>query len=468
MEGSGVMRGYRAIALTISTSIFMQFHDSTALNTAVPTIARALNVPVLHMDIAILAYQIALVVFVPVGVVLAARMGARNAFALALFVFMCGSMLCAISETLTMLALARGLQGIGGAVMMPIGRLIVVRSTQKHELISAMNWLLVPGIIGPIMGPAVGGFIVQYASWHWIFLINVPIALIGIVLTLTIVPDIREEKIDRFDRIGVLLLSPFVVALVLGLGGVTGRQSVWITAALLAAALVFGRAYYRHARGAEAPIIDLSLLAFPSFRYSMIAGTLIRIIFGASGFLMPLWFQLAMHMSASQTGLLLLMTSVGALISRFFAVPLLRRAHPRSIAIYGAGALATMVLINAGLRPDWPLAAFYVLLGFQGLTLAVAMLVLAPAAYVDVGPERMAAATNFYATVQQLTMSLGVIAGVWTLTAMRWFTSATPHDNGAYAGSMAILSLLGFAAMLCSRKLDIDAMGTLKPKESAA
>lgn len=461
------MRGYRAIALTISTSIFMQFHDATALNTALPTIARELQVPVLHMDIAILAYQVALVVFVPAGGLLAARLGARNAFSLALFVFMCGSLLCAISESLTMLAVARTVQGVGGAVMMPLGRLIVVRSTERSELISAMNWLLVPGIMGPMLGPAVGGFIVQYASWHWIFLINVPIALIGIVMTLAVVPDVRDEKIDRFDAVGVLLLSPFMISLVLGLAGVTGRQPVWITFALLAASLVFGRAYYLHARRTEAPILDLSLFAIPSFRVSMAAANFMRVVFHASGFLIPLWFQLVMHMSAAQTGLLMITTSFGALLSRFVGGALLRFFHPRSIAVYGAGALALMLLFSGALRPGCPLLVLYIVLGLQGLAMAIGMLVLAPAAYVDVEPERMAAATSIYATGQQLTMSLGIIAGVWAITGMRWLTNVTPHDNSAYSGSMIILGMLGVGVTLITSKLDADTLAQLKPKNRA-
>ena len=461
------MRGYRAIALTISTSIFMQFHDATALNTALPTIARELQVPVLHMDIAILAYQVALVVFVPAGGLLAARLGARNAFALALFVFMCGSLLCATSESLTMLAAARAVQGVGGAVMMPLGRLIVVRSTERSELISAMNWLLVPGIMGPMLGPAVGGLIVQYASWHWIFLINVPIALIGIVMTLAIVPDVRDEKVDRFDTVGVLLLSPFMISLVLGLAGVTGRQPLWVTFALLAASLVFGRAYYRHARRAEAPVLDLSLFAIPSFRVSTVASSFLRIVFQAAAFLIPLWFQLVMHMSAAQTGVLLIATSFGALLSRFVGGALLRFVHPRSIAVYGTAALALLLLFNAALRPEWPLPVLYIVLGLQGLAMAIGMLVLAPAAYVDVEPERMAAATSLQVTVQQLTMSLGIIAGVWAITGMRWLTNATPHDNSAYSGSMIMLGILGIGVVFITRTLDADTLAQHKPKKQA-
>lgn len=462
------MRGYRAVALTISSSIFIQFHDATALNTAIPVVAHALGVPPLHMDIAILANQVALVAFVPAGAVLAGKIGARNSFALALFVFMVGSLLCATAETLTTLALARTVQGIGGAVMMPIGRLIVVRSAEKSELISAMNWLLVPGVLGPMFGPAVGGFIVEYASWHWIFLINVPIALLGIVMTFSLVPDIREEKIDPFDRKGALLFSPCMICLVLGLSGITGRQPPWITVTLLVASLLFARAYYRHARTADAPLIDLSLIKVASFRYSIVAGTFIRMTFGGAGFILPLWFQLAMHKSASETGLLLIMTSFGALISRLVGGYLLRFAHPRTLAVYGSVALAVMLAVNAGLQADWPRAVIVILLLTQGLALSTALMVIGPATYIDLGPERMAPATTFYATVQQLTMSLGIIAGVWTITAMRWLTDATPQDDRAYSVSMLVLAMFGVLAALVTRRIKAEAMDSLKPRQSAA
>ena len=462
------MKSYRAVALTISSSIFIQFHDSTALNTAVPVIARALGVPPLHMDIAILANQVALLAFVPAGTVLAGRIGARNSFALALFIFMAGSLMCASADSLTLLALARAFQGIGGAVMMPIGRLIVVRSADKSELISAMNWLLIPGVLGPMLGPAVGGFIVQYASWHWIFLINVPIALLGIILTFLIVPDVREEKVDRFDRKGTLLFSPCMVCVVLGLSGITGRQPAWVTITLLVSSVVFAWAYWRHVRLAEAPVIELALFRVPSFRHSVVAGIFIRMTFGGVGFVLPLWFQLAMHKSASETGLLLVMTSLGALLSRLVGGAFLRIAHPWTLAVYGAGALAVMLAINAGLHADWPRAVIVVLLLLQGLALSTSLMVIGPATYVDLGPEKMAAATTIMAVVQQLTVSLGIIAGVWTITGLRWLTGATATDNIAYSASMLTFAAFGVIAVFVTRRIDMAAMDSLKPRSRGA
>lgn len=462
------MSGYRAIALTASVSVFMQFLDSTAISTAIPAMARDLNVPPIDMNIAILAYQLTLVVFIPLGGVLAGRIGARNAFGLSLLVFMAGSILCALSNSLYALIGARMIEGIGGAVMMPVSRLLVVRSAAKHELISAMNWLLIPGIVGPLLGPALGGLLVTYASWHAIFLVNVPIALLGIVMTFTLIPDLRDDKIERFDHKGVLWLSLLIIGLVMGLSGAVGPRPWWITAALLASSLIFAAGYYRHYRTSAAPIVDLSLYSVSTFRHSMVSGVLIRVIFGAAGFLLPLWFQLAMGMSAAQTGMLMIMGSVGALVSRFLGAALIRHTHPRNVAVYGAGGLALALLAISCLRSGWPLPIFYALLFAQGLALAIAMLVIAPAAYVDVPPERTAAAASFYTTVQQLTLSLGVVTGVWAITAMRWLTDATPNDSGAYSGSLVILSLMAFGAMLVTRQLDPESTGTLRPETAPA
>ncbi len=461
------MSGYRAIAVTASVAVFMQFLDSTAINTAIPAIAHDLKVPAIDLNVAIIANTLAMVVFVPLGSVLAGRIGSRNAFMLALSLFTIGSIACAFATGLPMLIAARALEGAGGGLMMPLSRLLVVRSASKSELISAMNWLLIPGIIGPLMGPAVGGLLVTYASWHAIFLVNIPIALIGIAATGLLVPNHRDEVPERFDRKGMLLLSPMAIGLVLGLGGIVGPQPAWLTVLLLGSAIGFAIAYYRHYRTANAPLVDLSLYRVDTFRHSMISGNLIRVIFGAAGFLMPLWFQLAMGISAAQTGALMMMSTFGALVSRLFGGAMLRRWHPRHMAVKGAAALAVALLGLALLQPGWPLPLFYLLLAAQGLALSVALMIIVPAAYVDIAPERMAAASSFYSTVQQLTFSLGVIIGVWTITAMRWLTSATPNDGRAYSGSFAILSLFAVGAMLVARRFDPEATGSLRPAEPA-
>lgn len=457
------MSGYRPIALTASIPVFMQYLDATAITTALPAIAADLRVAPIDLNVAILAYQLALVVFIPLGGVLANRIGARNAFIASLLLFMLGAVASAMAWSLGTLVAARALQGIGGAIMIPVSRLLVLRSAERHELISAMNWLVIPGIVGPLIGPALGGFLVSYASWHMIFLVNLPMALLGIVMSLWLVPDRRDAEGEVFDARGTVIVAILIVSLVIGLSGVTGQVAPAVTIATLLIALTTALLYLHHHRRTEAPIIDLTLWAIPSFRLSMLSGTLIRCLFGAHAFLLPLWFQLAMGFEAAKTGVMLAAGTVGVLVSRLVGGPLIARSHPRSVSVGGGIVFALSLFGTAFLRADLPLPLFYLLIFGQGFGLALAMLVIGPAAYVEVPAERMAAATGFYSTVQQLTLSLGVITGVWSLAAMRWLTHATPYDNRAYAGSMLLLALLALGAVMLNRRFEPDAIVSLRP-----
>jgi len=461
------MSGYRAIALTASIPVFMQYLDATAINTALPAIAADLGVAPIDLNVAILAYQLALVVFIPLGGVLANRIGARNAFIASLLLFMVGAVASAMAWSLGTLVAARALQGVGGAIMIPVSRLLVLRSAERHELISAMNWLVIPGIVGPLIGPALGGFLVSYASWHMIFLVNLPMALLGVMMSLWLVPDRRDAEGETFDAPGTAIVAILIVSLVIGLSGVTGQVAPAVTIATLLVALATALLYLRHHRRAEAPIIDLTLWAIPSFRLSMLSGTLIRCLFGAHAFLLPLWFQLAMGFEAAKTGVMLAAGTIGVLVSRLVGGPLIARSHPRSVSVGGGIVFALSLLGTAFLRADLPIPFFYLLIFGQGFGLALAMLVIGPAAYVEVPAERMAAATGFYSTVQQLTLSLGVITGVWSLAAMRWLTHATPYDNRAYAGSMLLLAVLAFGAVVLNRRFEPDAIVSLRPVRAA-
>jgi EmrB/QacA subfamily drug resistance transporter len=462
------MAGYRTIALTVSTAVFMQFLDATALNTALPAIARDLHVPAVSLNVAILSYQLAMAALIPVGSVAADRFGPRNAFCGALFVFLLGSLLCAASRSLPALVAARALQGCGGAVMMPVSRQLVVRSAARHELVSAMNWLLVPGIVGPLLGPVVGGLIVTYGSWHWIFLINVPVALIGIALAFWLVPDSDVCVPKPIDFKGVALIAVTIICLVFGLEGVARPQASVFAWAPLAIGLLLGWAYVRHAATNPDAVLDLSLLEVGSFRHSMIVGTMLRTIVGATGFLMPLWFQLAMGMSAAQAGTLMVMGALAALFSRFLGGPLMKRTHPRQIALLGTAALVVALLLTACLRPALPLALFYVILFVQGLMVSVPLMMISAAAYVDIPPERIGGATGLYTTVQQVTLSLGVTAGVWTIAAMRWLAHTTPSEGRTYEGGFIMLAGLALLALLGARKFDADSLAALRPQARAA
>jgi EmrB/QacA subfamily drug resistance transporter len=456
------MAGYRTIALTVSTAVFMQFLDATALNTALPAIARDLHLPAVDLNIAILSYQLAMAALIPLGSIAGDRFGARNAFSSALLVFLLGSVLCAMSRSLPALVAARALQGAGGAVMMPVSRQLVVRSAAEDELVSALNWVLVPGIVGPLLGPVVGGLMVTYGSWHWIFLINIPIALLGIALTLWLVPDTGERFARRIDLAGVLMVGIAIVCLIFGLEGIAHPQASPAAFAELLAGLLLGALYVRHARRRPDAILDLSLLEIDAFRHSMGVGAMLRSAVGAIGFLLPLWFQLAMGMTAAKSGTFLAMGALAAIICRFFSGPLMKRMRPKRIVVLSTAAFVALLLATACLRPGMPPAVFYVLLFAQGLACAIPLMIVSAAAYVDIPPERIGKATTLYTLVQQLTLSIGVTTGVWAIATMRLLAHATPTDGRTYEGALVMLAALALLALFGTRRFDAKTLDALR------
>lgn len=454
--------GYRLVALTVSSAMFMQFLDATALNTAIPTIARDLNVEAVDLNLAILSYQLSMTVLIPVGTAIADRVGQRNAFAIALLVFAAGSILCAMAPTLPALVAARALQGAGGAVMTPVSRLLVIRSSQKSELISAMNWLLLPSIIGPMIGPVTGGLIVQHASWHWIFLINVPVALLGMAMTFLIVPDIRDHSDAPVDYKGIALIGPAIFGLMFGLESAANPHAGWATPALLSGGLLLVWLFARHARSHPFPVLDVTLLNIGSFRHSIQTGAILRTVAAGSSFIMPLWFQLGLGLSPGTTGAILIVPTIGTILSRIVGARVTQVLHPRNVAIGGAMLLVAALLVNAGFNTDWPLFAIGLALAAQSVAVSVAMMVIGASTYMDVEPERMSRASGMYTTVQQLTMSMGVTLGVWAISGMRLFYDTGEHDSRIYSGAVLVLAALAALGLFTTRKLDVEAMGALR------
>lgn len=462
MTGAKGMTGYRTVALTVSTALFMQFLDSTTLNTAIPTIARDFGVPAIDLNLAIISYQLSMTVLIPLGTALAERIGQRNAFVLSLFVFMTGSILSAMSTSLPTLIGARMVQGASSAVMVPVSRLLVVRSVDKGELLNAMNWLLIPSIIGPMMGPALAGQIVTYASWPWIFLVNVPVALLGIVMSLIVVPDIRDEVRGPVDTKGMMLIAPAIFALMFGLENAVNPMVWWLSPILLAAGALLLWLFVRHTASSPAPVLDLSLLRITSFRQSVLLGLIFRTAALATGFLMPLWLQLGMGMSAAKAGAILVVSALGTVVSRLVGVRLTEIVHPRSVALGGAVALVFALLVTSRLEAAWPLAAFYCVLAFQAIAMSLAMMVVSALAYVEIEPNQMGSAAGLFTTFQQITMALGVMLGVWTMSIMRFVYHTTETDSRIYSASYLILAAFAAVGAVVMRRLDPEATGALQ------
>ncbi len=413
--GAAPTRNYRTVALIIATAMFMENLDATVLATALPTMARDFGVAAPAMSIALTSYLLALAMFIPASGTMADRFGARPVFRAAIGVFVAGSLACGLAPSLEWMVVARFVQGIGGAMMMPVGRLVLLRSVAKRDMVSAMSWLIMPALVGPILGPPLGGFIVTYLDWRWIFWLNLPIGLLGIVLVGRFIADIREEAPHAFDAIGFILSGAALGCLLFGFEMTSRPGEAAVAAALVGIGALFGLAYWRHARRAEHPILDLSLMRITTFRLSVLGGSLTRITQGAQPFLLPLMMQLAFGLSAAQSGAMTVAGAIGSFGMKGVARRILKRFGFRSSLIV-MGVLGTGAYAICGLfRPDWPLPAVFAVLVLSGFLISFQFTAYNTIAYDEIGKDRMSAATSFYSTFQQLMLSLGICVGATAL-----------------------------------------------------
>ena len=413
--GEAPTRNYRTVALIIATAMFMEHMDATVLATALPTMARDFGVQAPAMSIALTSYLLALAMFIPASGTMADRFGARPVFRAAIGLFVLGSLACGLAPSLGWMAAARFMQGIGGAMMMPVGRLVLLRSVAKRDMVSAMSWLIMPALIGPILGPPLGGFIVTYLDWRWIFWLNLPIGLLGIVLVGRFIADIREAEPHPFDPAGFLLSGAALGCLLLGFEMASRPGEGALAATLVTAGAAFGLLYWVHARRAAHPILDLSLMRIPTFRLSVIGGSLTRITQGAQPFLLPLMMQLAFGLTAAQSGMMTVATAIGSFGMKGLARRVLKRFGFRnSLIVMGLGSTAGYA--TCGLfRPDWPLSAVFAVLVVSGFLMSFQFTAYNTIAYDEIDKGRMSAATSFYSTFQQLMLSLGICVGATAL-----------------------------------------------------
>ena len=448
---------YRTVAVIIATAMFMENLDATVLATALPTMARDFGVRAPAMSVALTAYLLALAIFIPASGTIADRFGAKRVFRIAIGMFMAGSLACGLAPTLPLIVAARFAQGIGGAMMMPVGRLVLLRSVAKRDMVSAMSWLIMPALIGPILGPPVGGLIVTYLDWRWIFWLNLPIGAAGILLVGRFIADIRETGAHPFDPIGFLLSGLALGGLLSGFELASRDGDGRLTIALVAGGLAFGIAYLRHARMTAHPILDMTLMRIPTFRLSVLGGSLARITQGAQPFLLPLMMQLGFGLSAAQSGLMTVATALGSFGMKGVARRILHRYGFRDsltvMALLGTGAFAVCGLF----RPDWPLWGVFAVLIVSGFLMSFQFTAYNTIAYDEIDKSRMSGATSFYSTFQQLMLSFGICTGA---TALHVSTVAHGRGNPGFADfSAAFWTVTGISALavFVNRAFDPDA-----------
>lgn len=408
----------RIVPLILAVALFMEQMDSTVISTALPTIAEDLEVGPITLKLALTSYMVALAMFIPVSGWMADRYGAKKIFRLAIFVFVIGSICCAFSATLSQFVLSRFLQGMGGAMMTPVGRLVLLRTTPRSELVSAMALLTIPALVGPLTGPPIGGFITTYFTWHWIFLINVPVGIIGIWLATIYLPEVPGTNPPGVDWRGFLLTSVTAAGLVFGLS-VIGLPALPPAVGIIAAAagLGAGIVYVLYARNHPAPILNLRIFQDDAFRTATIGGTLFRISTGAIPFLLPLMLQLAFGLNPFQSGLITFAGAVGALMVKFVA----RRVFAMSgfkMTLIVAGTLgAATTAANGFFTPQTPHALIIAFLLMSGVCRSFFFTGSNALSYSEISDAQASQATSIASVVQQISLALGVAFAAFILEA---------------------------------------------------
>jgi EmrB/QacA subfamily drug resistance transporter len=440
------------IPVVIASALFMENLDSTIIATSIPDIARSLGESPLRLNIAVTSYLLSLAVFTPISGWVADRLGTRTVFCSAIVLFTVSSALCGLSTNLQMMVATRVLQGLGGAMMTPVGRLILVRTFPKNALMQAMSYMTLPALIGPAMGPVVGGFLTTYISWRWIFYVNIPIGLIGIGMTWRFIANIRMPAPPPFDFVGFLIaglgLCSFQFAVEhFGRHVLSAETEAGLF--LLSAALMW--LYVCHARHHDDPVLDLKLFAIRSFRISVLTGGLCRIGIGGTPFLLPLFFQIGFGMTAMQSGLLTFVTSLGAMLMKTVAPWLVRSFGFRRLLVGNAVLVGGMIAGLALFRVDSPHWAIWSYLLVFGFLRAVQFTSIQGLAYADLSQSVMSKGTSVASVAQRLAMNFGVAVAAGLLTVVvgpnASITSADFRWVFLLSGVIPLISAIGFLGL---------------------
>ena len=452
------MNKERLIPLIVATALFMENMDSTVIATSLPAIAADIGSSPLTLKLAITSYLLSLAVFIPASGWTADRFGARMVFSLAIGVFMVGSIGCALSSSVTDFVIARILQGLGGAMMTPVGRLVLLRSIDKSALVNAMAWVTVPALVGPVVGPPLGGFITTYLTWHWIFLINIPIGLLGIVLAMRYIDPIRSEDPERFDLSGLVLAG-------IGLGGIAFGLSVaglnllpWtVVAALVGIGTISMTLYVIHARRTASPVLDFALLRLPTMRASIIGGFLFRLGIGSLPFLLPLLMQIGFGLSPFRSGLVTFASAVGAMGMKTLAARIIRTFGFRNIMTINAVVSSVFLAACALFTIATPLLLIMILLVVGGFFRSLQFTAINTLAYAEVDPARMSRATTLVSVNQQLAVSAGVAVGAFCVESTMWFQHVSEPSATDFAPAFLVVSIIATLSAYFFYQMPVDA-----------
>jgi EmrB/QacA subfamily drug resistance transporter len=439
------------LALLVAATFFMEFLDGTVLTTAIPSIAGDFGVPAADVNITMTAYLMTVAMGIPLSGWLAERLGARRVFCLAIAIFTAASLGCALSQDLTMLTLSRILQGAGGAMMVPVGTLVVLRGTPKSELLRATAFLVWPGLLAPVLAPLVGGALTTYLSWHWIFLINLPLGLAAFIAALRLVPTGAGDRQRRLDWLGLVLTTTGVGALVVGLELATGHpDGPWaaLCAAAGVAALAGAAVWMTRARN---PLFDLSVFSTRTFRAMATGGFVYRLTISSVPFLLPLMFQAGFGWTPLHAGIMVAAVFIGNIGIKPATTPLIRRFGFKAMLVFASLASASTFALCALLTADTPQPVIFALLVCSGAFRSIGFSSYASVQYADIVPAQLTSANAVSATLVQLATGTGIAVAALMIRVFDGLALLPQDPAGPFRGAflaMAVLMLFSAADSL--------------------
>lgn len=443
----------RLLPLILATAIFMQMLDSTILNTALPAIANDLHAPAVDMHLAIVAYVLTVALLMPVSGFLADRFGTRSVFLSALSLFALGSLSCALAGSLPQLIGARVLQGIGGSLMTPVGRLALIKTFPRHEWVKAMNYAIMPALMGPILGPLVGGYLAEYWSWHWIFLINLPIALLGIILSLRYLPNYTDDN-SRFDLKGFTFFASASFLLSLSLEFMSDNKHLSSMLVSLLVGLLLLYAYYRHASQRSTPLFPLNLFQVRTFRIGILGSMATRLGISAIPLLVPLMIQLAYKQSAVISGWMVAPMALTAMGSKSLVVHILKRWGYRRTLIANTLVIGTLICCFALPSTQTSVYWYLPLIALIGFFNSIQFTSMNSIAIANLRPYHTSSGNSLMSVNQQLSIGFGIALGLVVLKVVEqqnWLIKGDLHNAFRYTflimGLLTLLSAWVFAQL---------------------
>ncbi len=451
------------LPIIIGCALFMQTLSATVIANALPAMAVSFGVNPVHLNTAITVYLLTSAIFLPLSGWAADRFGARTVFTFAIVLFTVASILCGLSQTLWQLIGARALQGIAGSMLMPVGRLVLLKSVAKSDMVRAMAIQTIPSMLGPVVGPVIGGAIVTYASWNWIFFINVPLGIAAAFLVTTFVPNLREDIPAKLDWKGFLLTGLGLGALIFGLENIGRDVPLWIVLGLIGSGFAAAVVYVWHEKRASYAMLDISLFKIETFRASIVGGLFLRMMIGATPFLLALLLQVGLDMSALEAGLMTFFSAVGALLMKLTAQPIVRQFGFKNVLIFNCMIVAVTFMCYALFTAATPQALMSFVLLVGGFFRSLQFTALNALAFADPEPERMSRATTLSSMSQPLAQSIGIGIAALLIQLMmnitgdgRTVTAEAVAPVFAIMGAISLISLLFFVPLPANAAVEVS------------